>query len=99
MIQSIMTIYVRKRQGIEYIYLLAGKSQYYIGRKDDLDNLHLDNLYKATKIIDRNFDRMLSKYVSDMHEHARYMPEGERIRYLRGRLEKMTKMPGLNTPK
>ena len=87
-----MTVYIRKRQGIEYIYLLAGKAQYYIGRKDDLENLHMDVLYKATEIIDKNFDKMLAKYVADMHAHARYMPEKERTRYLKNRIEKMSKV-------
>ena len=87
-----MTVYIRKRQGIEYVYILAGKAQYYIGRKDDLGNLHLDVLHKAVTIIDKNFDKMLSKYVADMHAHARYMPEKERARYLKDRIEKMGQM-------
>jgi len=84
-----MGISTRTNHGIEYLYLLAGKSQLFLGRKDDLENLNMKNLHKAARIIDRNFDRVLSKYMEDMLERAKYFPKGERREYIAGRLEKI----------
>ena len=87
-----MGVFIKRRQGVEYLYLLAGKSQYFLGRRDDLDNLNMQNLCKAVKIIDKNFDRAFAKYVKDMQEHARYMPKKERVRYVANRLERLGSM-------
>jgi len=87
-----MGIFIKRRQGIEYLYVLAGSSQYFLGRRDDPDNLNMQNLHKATRIVDRNFDRMFTKYIRDMQEYAQYMPKKEHARYVRDRLDKIDRM-------
>ena len=87
-----MGINIRERNGVEYLYILAGNSQYFLGRRDNLDELNMQNLYKAVKIVDRNFERTFSKYLGDIHEHAKYMPEKEHTQYLAKRLEKIADM-------
>lgn len=77
-----MGIFTKNNHGIEYLYALAGKSQFFLGRKDEPDNLNLNNLRKSTKIIDQNFDKMLEKYLEDVKEHSSYMPGPERKEYL-----------------
>ncbi len=84
-----MGVFIKRRQGVEYLYLLAGNSQYFLGRKDDLENLNVQNLHKAARIIDRNFDRVLSKYLDDMLERARYFSKSDRQKYIAGRLKKI----------
>jgi len=77
----------RTDHGIEYLYLLAGKSQLFFGRKDDLENLNMKNLHKAERITDGNFDNVLSKYLEDILERAKYFPKGDRQEYIAGRLK------------
>ena len=76
-----MGIVIKRRGGIEYLYVLAGNSQYFLGRSDDPNNLNTKNLYKAAGIIDRNFDRTFTKYLTDMQERVRHMPEDDAQRY------------------
>ena len=61
-------------------------SQYFLGRKDDLDNLNMQNLRKAASTIDKNFDRTLSKYLRDLEERVQYMTKKERRKYVAERL-------------
>ena len=81
-----MSIFIKNRNGIEYLYLLAGKSQCFLGRKDDLENLNVQNIYKAVKIVDKNFDKLLAKYIKDMQEHAKYIPKDQRDKYVFDRI-------------
>lgn len=85
-----MGVFVKRRDGVEYLYVLAGNSQYFLGRKDDLEGLNLQNLRKAASIIDKNFERTLSKYLTDMQERTKYMPEKEGREYTLGRLKKIS---------
>ncbi len=87
-----MGINIRERNGVEYLYILAGNSQYFLGRRDNLEGLNMQNLYKAVNIVDRNFDKTFSKYLRSIHEHAKYMPEKKRTRYFAKRLEKIADM-------
>ena len=87
-----MGIFVKRRDGVEYLYVLAGNSQYFLGRKDDLENLNLQNLHKAAQTIDKNFDRTLSKYLTDLQERAQYMSKDERQEYVTRRLGKISAM-------
>ena len=87
-----MGVFIKRRQGVEYLYVLAGNSQYFLGRKDDLANLNMNNLRKAASVIDKNFDRTITKYVADMQERAQYMPKGERQKYVAERLDKISSM-------
>ncbi len=81
-----MGIFIKKIHGAEYLYFLAGDSQYFLGRKDDLENLNIQNLRKAVRIADRNFDRIFVKYIRDLLKNVRYMPDDERARYLSARI-------------
>ena len=85
-----MGIFVKRRDGVEYLYVLAGNSQYFLGRKDDLTNLNLQNLYKAAQTIDKNFDRTFSKYLTDLQERAQYMSNDKREEYPKERFEKIS---------
>ena len=87
-----MGVFVKRRDGVEYLYVLAGNSQYFLGRKDDLENLNLQNLRKAAQTIDKNFDRTFSKYLTDLQERAQYIPRDERQEYVAERLGKMSTM-------
>ncbi len=84
-----MGIFIKRRGGIEYVYMLAGSSQYFLGRKDRPEDLNLQNFHRAARTIDRNMDRVLSKYLADLKECRRYMPEKEGQKYVLGRLKKM----------
>jgi len=84
-----MGMFTRTNHGIEYLYLLAGKSQLFLGWKDDLENLNMKNLHKAERIIDRSFDQMISKRMEDMPERVKYFPKGDRQEYITGRLKKI----------
>ena len=77
-----MGIFVKRNHEKEYLYMFVGKSHYFLGRKDDLENLDLKNLYKTTRIIDRNFENTLTKYLRDMHGNADLMPDAERKEYI-----------------
>ena len=77
-----MGIFIKNNHGADYLYALAGKSQFFLGRRDDPENLNLGNLRKAAKITDQNFDRGLEKYLEDVKEYSTFLPERERDEYL-----------------
>lgn len=77
-----MGIFTKNNHGIEYLYALAGKFQFFLGRKDEPDNLNLNNLRKSIKIIDQNFDKTLEKYLEDVKEYSSYIPQPDRNEYL-----------------
>ena len=85
-----MGVFIKRRQGVEYLYVLAGNSQYFLGRKDDLDNLNVQNLRKAASTIDKNFDKTLARYLADMQDRVQYMSEKERQKYVTERLDKFS---------
>ena len=75
-------MFVKKTYEIEHMYSLADKKQFFLGRKDDPDNLNQVNLGKVIKIIDKNFDKQLEKYLIDFNEHISYMiKKNEDIHY------------------
>lgn len=77
-----MGIFVKNNHGTDYLYALAGKSQFFLGRKDDPDGLNLNNLRKATKITDQNFNRSFDHYIEDVKEYSSYLPEPEKRAYV-----------------
>lgn len=79
-----MGLFVKKNYGAEYLYSLAGKRQFFLDRKDEPDNLNHENLSKAIKIIDENFDKQL-KYLIDLDEHTSYMIKQKKEQYLNKR--------------
>ena len=68
-----MGLFVKKNHGKKYLCSLIGKGQFFLGRKNDPDNLNQDNLNKAIKIIDENFDNKIKKYLIELNDHASYM--------------------------
>ena len=86
-----MGLFVKKNHGQEYLYSLAGKEQFFLGRKDDPDNLNQDNLNKAIKMIDENFDKQLQKYLLDLDEHTSYMAKNDKTQYLQKRQKQIIK--------
>ena len=89
-----MGIFIKRNHGTEYLYVLVGKSQYFLGRRDDLKGLNLQNLRKATGLIDSNFDRAFAKYLEDLEEYARYLPGDEGSKYVVGRIVELEAILG-----
>lgn len=87
-----MGIFIKRRQGVEYLYVLAGNSQYFLGRKDDLGGLNIKNLLKAASVIDKSFDRALTRYLEDMQERVKFMPREEGQKYAAERLGQISSM-------
>ena len=77
-----MGVYIRKIHDYEYIYILAGKRQFFLGRTDNLDELDMQNLHKATSIIDKNFDKSVNKYLKDLQDITKYMTAQDRRKYI-----------------
>lgn len=82
-----MGIVVRTNHGTEYLYFLAGKSQLFLGKKDDLGGLNLQNLEQGIQMADATFDKTLAKYLEGMQEHAGYLPSDRRMEYVTKRLQ------------
>ena len=68
-----MGLFVKKNHGTEYLYSIAGEKQFFLGRKDDPDNVNQENLKKTMTIIDENFYSQLEKYIIDLEKHTSYM--------------------------
>ena len=77
-----MGLFVKKNHGTEYLYSLAGKKQFFLGRKDNQRSTNQENLCKALSIIDKNFDRQIEKYLNDFNGHVSYMEENYRKKYV-----------------
>ncbi|MDI1495865.1 MAG: hypothetical protein K8823_1173 [Cenarchaeum symbiont of Oopsacas minuta] len=87
-----MGLFVKKNHGTEYLYSLAGKKQFFLGRKDEPDNLNQENLEKAIKIIDESFEKHLKRYFKDLDEHTSHMIKQKKDRYLKKRKIKLITM-------
>ncbi len=77
-----MTVHIRERDGTEYIYFLAGKRQFYLGRKDDLENINQDTLLKAASELDKTFDKHMKRYVKSLLECVALMDKKYAATYL-----------------
>lgn len=86
-----MGLFVKKNHGTEYLYSLAGKKQFFLGRKDDPDNLNQENLHNAISIIDHNFDKQFEKYLDDLNKHMSYMIKNTKSIYVKKRRNILTK--------
>ena len=75
-------MFVKKNHGIDYLYSLAGKKQFFLGRKDDIGNVNHENLKKALSIINKNFDRQLEKYIDDLKQHVSYMEKHDKAQHI-----------------
>lgn len=87
-----MGISTRTNHGIEYLYFLAGKSQLFLGRKDDLQNLNLQNLCRGMRAVDKTFDGTMAKYLREMQEQARYLPKSQQAAYISERIGTLNAM-------
>ena len=81
-----MGIVTRTNHGTEYLYFLAGKSQLFLGKKSELDELNIQNLNKGIRMADGTFDKIFARYLKSVQEYARYLPEVERAKYLKKRI-------------
>ena len=77
-----MTVHIRERDGIEYLYFLAGKRQFYLGRKDDLKNINKDTLFKAAAELDKTFDKHMKRYVKSLLECVELMDKKDATKYI-----------------
>ena len=77
-----MTVHIRERDGIEYLYFLAGKRQFYLGRKDDLKNINQDTLFKAAAELDKTFDKHMKRYVKSLLECVELMDKKDATKYI-----------------
>lgn len=68
------------------MYFLVGKSQFFLGKKSEYDDLNLQNLRRGIRMADGTFDKAFTKYLKGIQEHARYLPTDERIEYLGKRI-------------
>jgi len=87
-----MGISTRTNHGIEYLYFLAGKSQLFLGRKDDLQSINLPNLCKGIRAVDKTFDGTMAKYLREMQEQARYLPKNQKAAYISDRIDTLNAM-------
>lgn len=84
-----MGLFVKKNHGTEYLYSLAGKKQFFLGRNNDPPNINQENLRNAIDIINKNFDKQFEKYVEDFNDHISYMPKNLKLEYAKKRKKKI----------
>ena len=77
-----MGIYVRDINGETYVYILAGKKQFFIGRKDDVENINIENLLKAINEFDKTYDKQTKRYVDSILDCIKFMDKKDRKSYL-----------------
>ena len=84
-----MGIYVRDINGETYVYILAGKKQFFIGRKDDMENINIENLLKAIDEFDKTYDKQTKRYVDSILDCIKFMDKKGVTRYLTKRRTKI----------
>ena len=77
-----MGIYVRDINGETYVYILSGKKQFFIGRKDDMENINMENLLKAINEFDKTYDKQTKRYVDSILDCIKFMDKKDRKSYL-----------------
>ena len=77
-----MGIYVRDINGETYVYILSGKKQFFIGRKDDMENINMENLLKAINEFDKTYDKQTKRYVDSILDCIKFMDKKDKKRYL-----------------
>ena len=74
-----MGIYVRDINGETYVYILSGKKQFFIGRKDDMENINIENLLKAINEFDKTYDKQTKRYVDSILDCIKFMDKKQII--------------------
>ena len=77
-----MGIYVRDINGETYVYILSGKKQFFIGRKDDMENINMENLLKAINEFDKTYDKQTKRYVDSILDCIKFMDKKDKKSYL-----------------
>jgi len=80
-----MGSFTKINHGVEYVYWLIGKKQFYIGPKNEPDKVRKENVYKALDFLAKNFDRSLADYHKEISNILNYLSEAERKEYLEKR--------------
>ena len=84
-----MGVYYKKRGNDEYVYFLAGKKQFFLGRKDDPDSINLDQVLKAANELDKTYDKHTKKYIESLLSCMKFMDVNNKCTYLDKRREKL----------
>ena len=62
--------------------ILSGKKQFFIGRKDDMENINIENLLKAINEFDKTYDKQTKRYVDSILDCIKFMDKKDRKSYL-----------------
>ena len=84
-----MGIYIKRRGNDEYVYLLYGKKQLYLGRLDDPASINQAKLLKGVTMLDKGMDSELEQYVESIIEHTKFMDGKNSNSYLNKRRKNM----------
>ena len=84
-----MGLFVREVSGEEYVYILAGKKQFFLGRKGDLANYSQESLTKAAAEFNKTIDKQMKKYAENILECVKYMEKKDASVHLSKRRSKM----------
>ena len=84
-----MGIVTKNVGGDEYVYILAGKKQFFLGRKGDSENFNQKNLFKAAGEFDKTIDRQLNRYVESILICTKYMQKNDASTHLTKRRMKI----------
>ena len=84
-----MGVYYKKRGNDEYVYFLAGKKQFFLGRRDDLDGINIDQVLKAANELDKTYDKHTKKYFESLLECMKFLDCKDHSAYLVKRKEKL----------
>ena len=71
------------------VIILAGKKQFFIGRKDDVENINIENLLKAINEFDKTYDKQTKRYVDSILDCVKFMDKKDGTRYLTKRRTKI----------
>lgn len=85
-------LFVKKNHGIEHLYSLAGKKQFFLGPKNDHDEVNQENMHEVISIIDKTFGKQIKKYLLVLSTHTSYMTKPRKNRYLEKRKNEITLM-------
>ena len=84
-----MGIVIKNVGGDEYTYVLAGKKQFFLGRKDDVGNFNQENLLKALNEFGKTYDKQTKRYIESVLSCIKYIDKKTGVMYINKRKLKM----------